>query len=134
MKTIDIKIILCYIFWKITKEGIIFEIKLCKHNYFANKTIRRLQMYFDGIIIGFFAFLIMGLFHPLIVHGEYHFGIKIWLLFLCFGIIFCIASIIIKNTIISVMMGIAGFTSFWSIFEVFKQKKRVDKGWFPKKK
>ena len=54
-------------------------------------------MHFDGIIIGFTAFLIMGLFHPLIIHGEYHFGIKIWLLFLCMGIIFSIASIYYKK-------------------------------------
>jgi hypothetical protein len=90
-------------------------------------------MYFDGIIIGFIAFVMIGIFHPLVIYGEYHFGVKIWVLFLWFGIIFCIASIMIKNTLMAAMMGIIGFSSFWSIFEIFKQKKRVDKGWFPKK-
>jgi hypothetical protein len=90
-------------------------------------------MYFDGIIIGLIAFIMIGVFHPLVIYGEYYFGIKIWPFFLCFGIIVCIISVIIKNTIISAMMGIVGFSSFWSIFELFKQKKRVDKGWFPKK-
>jgi hypothetical protein len=93
----------------------------------------KLLMYFDGIIIGFIAFVMIGLFHPLVIYGEYHFGIRIWTLFLCFGIIFCVASIMIKNTLMAATMGIIGFSSFWSIFEVFKQRKRVDKGWFPKK-
>jgi hypothetical protein len=26
------------------------------------------------------------------------------------------------------------FSSFWSILELFEQKKRVEKGWFPKKR
>ena len=29
-------------------------------------------------------------------------------------------------------MGVAGFSSLWSIIELFKQKKRVERGWFPR--
>jgi hypothetical protein len=76
----------------------------------------------------------IGLFHPLVIYGEYHFGIKIWPLFFCFGIISCIISIMIENEIISATIAIIGFSSFWSIHELFQQKKRVEKGWFPKKK
>jgi hypothetical protein len=90
-------------------------------------------MYFEGVIIGLIAFVMIGLFHPLVIYGEYHFGTKMWPLFLCFGIIFCIASFMIQNTVIAAAMGIAGFSSFWSIIELFKQKQRVDKGWFPRK-
>jgi hypothetical protein len=38
-----------------------------------------------------------------------------------------------ENALISGLLGILGVTSFWSILELFKQKKRVSKGWFPKK-
>jgi uncharacterized membrane protein YfhO len=90
-------------------------------------------MYFDGIIIGFIAFLTIGFFHPVIIYGEYHFGVKLWILFLFMGIISCILSLMFKNTIISSMFAIIGFCCFWSILELFHQKKRVEKGWFPKK-
>jgi hypothetical protein len=46
-----------------------------------------------GIIIGLVTFLIIGIFHPLVIKGEY-----------------------------------------WSIGELFQQRKRVEKGWFPKRK
>jgi len=28
-------------------------------------------------------------------------------------------------------LGVVGFSSFWSILELFKQRQRVNKGWFP---
>jgi hypothetical protein len=90
-------------------------------------------MYLDGIIIGCIAFVMIGLFHPLVIYGEYHFGTKIWPLFLCFGVVLCTASALTANTLIAAALGIAAFSSFWSIVELFKQKRRVDKGWFPKK-
>jgi hypothetical protein len=39
----------------------------------------------------------------------------------------------IYNTILSSIISIFGFCCFWSIFELFQQKKRVKKGWFPQK-
>jgi hypothetical protein len=90
-------------------------------------------MYFDGIIVGLIAFLLIGFFHPLVIYGEYHFGVKIWPVFLCFGVISCGLSLVIKNTIINSVFAILGFCCFWSILELFHQKKRVEKGWFPKK-
>ncbi|MDR0637332.1 MAG: DUF4491 family protein [Spirochaetaceae bacterium] len=90
-------------------------------------------MNFDGIIIGVSAFLLIGLFHPIVIYGEYHFGVKVWSIFLCMGIILCIFSIFVNNVIFSSIIGIIGFCCFWSIFELFQQKKRVEKGWFPKK-
>ena len=35
-------------------------------------------MYFTGLIIGVATFLIIGLFHPLVIKGEYYFGTRIW--------------------------------------------------------
>ncbi|MBP5613912.1 MAG: DUF4491 family protein, partial [Bacteroidales bacterium] len=34
--------------------------------------------------------------------------------------------------IFSIILGVVGFSSLWSILELVKQRKRVEKGWFPK--
>ncbi|MDR0794817.1 MAG: DUF4491 family protein [Tannerella sp.] len=87
-----------------------------------------------GIIIGAITFLIIGLFHPLVVKGEYYFGVKCWCVFLLFGICGLTAALFIQNIIASAACGVFAFSSFWSIGELFQQRKRVEKGWFPKKK
>ena len=87
-----------------------------------------------GIIIGLITFLIIGLFHPLVVKGEYHFGVKCWWIFLIFGIGGIVAALLLRNVIVSVSCGVFAFSSFWSISELFQQRKRVEKGWFPKRK
>lgn len=84
-----------------------------------------------GLVIGVVTFLIIGLFHPLVVKAEFYLGIKSWWLFLIFGLANVVASILISSLIWSVITGVTAFSSFWSILEVFEQKKRVEKGWFP---
>lgn len=86
----------------------------------------------SGLIIGFCTFLIIGLFHPLVIKGEYYLGVKCWWLFLCMGIACTILSIFIENTMTSILLGVTAFSSFWSILEIFEQRERVRKGWFPK--
>jgi uncharacterized membrane protein len=86
---------------------------------------------FSGIIIGVATFLIIGLFHPLVIKAEYHVGVKSWWLFLLLGIISAVVSLMVVNLTISILLGVVAFSSFWSIGEVFQQKKRVEKGWFP---
>ena len=44
-------------------------------------SIFNLDMYFTGLIIGIATFLIIGLFHPLVIKGEYYFGVRIWWIF-----------------------------------------------------
>ena len=87
----------------------------------------------SGLVIGLATFLIIGLFHPLVIKGEYYFGVKIWWVFALMGIAGCVCSVMMDNLILSVMMGVVAFSSFWSIGEVFEQRKRVEKGWFPKR-
>ena len=87
-----------------------------------------------GIIIGALTFLVIGLFHPLVIKGEYYFGVKCWWGFLCLGILALVGSFLIKNLTLSVLCGVVAFSSFWGISEVFEQKERVEKGWFPKRK
>ena len=89
-------------------------------------------MNFTGLIIGIATFLIIGLFHPIVIKAEYYLGTKCWGMFALAGIIFIVLSILIENIILSTVLGVFGFSSFWSILELFEQKKRVEKGWFPK--
>ena len=89
-------------------------------------------MNFDGVIIGFMAFLIIGIFHPIVIKGEYYFGKKIWPLFLIAGIAFLIWSLTVQHAVISPVLGVVGFSCLWSIQEIVEQEERVKKGWFPK--
>jgi hypothetical protein len=77
--------------------------------------------------------LLIGVFHPLVIYGEYYFGTKLWPVFLGIGIILCTLSLFMQNTVFSGILGITAFNCFWSIVELFKQKTRVERGWFPKK-
>lgn len=88
-------------------------------------------MYFTGIIIAIFTFLIIGFFHPVVIKTEYYFGTRPWWLFLITGIACVICSLLIENAILSSIVGVVGASLLWSIGELFSQKKRVQKGWFP---
>ena len=84
-----------------------------------------------GLFIGFATFLIIGLFHPLVIKGEYYFGEKVKWWFLVGGIIFLILSMTVSSLLLSAIFGVASFSSFWGIKEVIEQVERVRKGWFP---
>ena len=84
-----------------------------------------------GLFIGMATFLIIGLFHPLVIKGEYYFGEKIKWAFLAGGIIFLVASVMVSSLMLSAIFGVASFSSFWGIKEVAEQVERVRKGWFP---
>lgn len=88
-------------------------------------------MNFIGIIVGLATFLIIGLFHPIVIKAEYYLGTKCWWMFLVVGIVFCVLSIVVENLIASTILGVTAFSSFWTIGELFEQKQRVKKGWFP---
>lgn len=89
-------------------------------------------MNFQGIIIGLIAFLIIGVFHPIVIKTEYYFGKKVWPVFLAVGIVLIIWSLFVDNFIISAVVGITGFSSLWSVHELMEQEERVKKGWFPR--
>jgi hypothetical protein len=89
-------------------------------------------MNFQGVIIGLVAFVIIGVFHPIVIKSEYYFGVRVWPVFLMVGILSIIASLFIGNAILSAVAGVFGFASLWSIRELQEQVERVEKGWFPK--
>ncbi len=90
-----------------------------------------MKIYFTGIIIAIFTFLSIGICHPLVIKAEYYCGTRIWWLFLIAGIGLCIGALLIANIILSSVVGVLGASCLWGIHELFKQKKRVEKGWFP---
>lgn len=89
-------------------------------------------MNFSGLLVGLSTFLIIGFFHPIVIKAEYYFGVKCWWIFLLAGLIFGGVSLFIENLIVSTIFGVIAFSSFWSILELFQQRERVRKGWFPK--
>lgn len=86
----------------------------------------------EGLLIGVLTFLIIGLFHPLVIKVEYYTGTKYWWMFLLLGVLTGGGALFVSNTFWSALMGVFGFSSFWSIGELFAQVQRVRKGWFPR--
>ena len=89
-------------------------------------------MNYEGLLLGAGAFLCIGFFHPLVIKAEYHFGVRSWWAFLVAGLAAAAGSLFVTDTYLSIFLGIFAFSSFWGIGEVFKQRERVRKGWFPK--
>lgn len=89
---------------------------------------------FGGLLIGAGLFLMIGIFHPIVIKAEYYFGVRCWWVFLLSGLLSAAVSLFIESQLWSVFAGVFAFTCFWSIFEIFEQRKRVEKGWFPKRK
>ena len=88
----------------------------------------------NGIFIGIATFLIIGIFHPLVIKGEYYFGVKCWWVFAIMGIASLVASVLVEELTWSILLAVWGASSLWSIHELFEQRERVRKGWFPKRK
>ena len=89
-------------------------------------------MYFTGIVIAICTFLTIGIWHPIVIKTEYYYGTRPWIAYLAIGVVCCIAALFIENTILSAVVGVFGASALWGIGELFAQRKRVLKGWFPK--
>ena len=88
-------------------------------------------MNFQGVILGAMAFLTIGVFHPVVIKGEYYFGARSWPIFLVLGLVCVALSLLVDNTYGSVTLGVVGFSSLWTIHEIKEQEVRVARGWFP---
>lgn len=91
---------------------------------------------FWGLLVGLCTFLIIGLFHPLVIKGYYWYGLKTRAWFAIAGVITALASLLIPaattlGLVLSILSGVISFSCFWSILEVSEQRKRVTRGWFP---
>ena len=92
-----------------------------------------MELHFTGLIIAVATFVVIGIFHPLVIKGEYYFGVGCWWVFLVAGLITLAAALIVENVVWSTLLAIVSASSFWSIRELFQQRERVRKGWFPKR-
>ncbi|GAA0720474.1 DUF4491 family protein [Clostridium malenominatum] len=93
-----------------------------------------MSLNFYGLIIGIVMLISTGIGHIIVIKGEYHFGTKLWPLFLIVGILSISLSFIIESMLLSGSLGIIGITFLWGIHEIIEQKERVNRGWFPKKR
>ncbi|MCI6812127.1 MAG: DUF4491 family protein [Lachnospiraceae bacterium] len=89
-------------------------------------------MNWNGILIGVASFLIIGIFHPIVIKGEYYFSKRIWPIFLVLGLVFLGISLLVENALGASLLGVLGCSCLWSIGELKEQEDRVKKGWFPR--
>ena len=73
------------------------------------------EYHLAGLFIGICTFLIIGLFHPVVVKAEYYWGTKCWWIFLILGIGGGIAPLGIYHVILSSPLCVFAFSSFWTI-------------------
>ncbi len=89
------------------------------------------RMNFEGILICVGAFVIIGALHPVVIKAEYHFGKRVWPLFLAMGLACCAASLWLPGAVLPALAAVLGCSLLWSIRELHEQEERVRKGWFP---
>lgn len=89
-------------------------------------------MSYTGPLIGLATFAVIGIFHPIVIKTEYYFGTRPWWVFLLAGIGAIVGAFFIENVFAASLLGVTGFSCLWSILELFEQRQRVRKGWFPK--
>ncbi len=85
----------------------------------------------QAVALGAVSFLIIGLFHPIVIKAEYHFGKRCWPAFALLGAAFLTLALLIRQTFWAVVAALIAFSCFWSIKELFEQERRVRRGWFP---
>lgn len=89
-------------------------------------------MNINGLLVGLATFFIIGIFHPIVIKAEFYLGVRCWWIFALAGILSAVLSMIATGMVLSTILGVVAFSSFWSILELVHQRERVRKGWFPK--
>lgn len=84
-------------------------------------------MNFEALFIGAVSFLTIGIFHPIVVKLEYHFGKKIWWAVFFPGLGLLSLSLFVSGYL-SIVLGVIAFGCFWTSIELFFQHNRVLKG------
>lgn len=79
-----------------------------------------------GLFIGVCTFLIIGLFHPVVVKAEYYWGTRCWWVFLLLGLGGMAVSLLTDNVLLAALAGVFAFSSLWTIKELFEQR---EPGW-----
>ena len=66
-----------------------------------------------GIVIGVCSFLIIGVFHPIVIKCEYYFSKKVWPIFFVCGLIAAVVSLLVGNFLASALLGSLSCSFFW---------------------
>ena len=88
-------------------------------------------MNYFGLLTGIATLFIIGLGFPLVIQGERRFGFLWWPYMLTIGILFIVASLLIRIDWFSVMVGVLGATFVWGSTELKEQAVRAEIGWYP---
>lgn len=89
------------------------------------------QYHLLGPVIGLATFIVIGLFHPLVIKAEYYWGQPSRYAFLGAALIALASSFYVADVFWSSILGVVGFSCLWSIREIADQKRRIERGWFP---
>ena len=85
-----------------------------------------------GLVFGLVTFLTIGVWHPIVVKGEYYFGKKLCMVvFGIVGAVFTVWALLTPDLMLSGCLAVFGFSGFWSVKEAAEQEQRVARGWFP---
>jgi hypothetical protein len=80
-----------------------------------------IELNFSGIVVGVCSFLIIGLFHPLVIKAEYYFGVRFWWVFLIMGLLGLAGSLFVTHQILSVLLGgVSGRRAIISFMEALR--------------
>lgn len=84
-----------------------------------------------GLFIGVCTFLIIGLFHPVVVKAEYYWGTRCWWVFLLLGLGGMAVSLLTDNVLLAAVGG--GIRLFVVMDDqgTVRAARAVAKGWFP---
>ena len=94
--------------------------------------VLEVEMNFYGLAMASTMILATGLGHILIIKGEYYWGVKWWPGLVVLGLLVLIISVLVDNVLLSGCFGILAAVLLWSVYELFLQRKRVERGWFPR--
>lgn len=89
-------------------------------------------MNLKGFLLGSIVFCCIGVFHPVVVAAEYHFGKRCWRAFFAAGILLIVLSLLVRGAVGSIIVGTVGFSLLWTAHEVCEQHKRVLSGRAPR--
>ena len=64
------------------------------------------EYHLGGLVIGISTFLIIGLFHPVVIKAEYYWGTRCWWIFLILGIMGIAGSLLINDLLVSSLLGV----------------------------
>ena len=85
----------------------------------------------NGVFLGFFMLLVIGIGFLWVIKLEYYLGAGVWKIVLVIGLLICLASLFMPDFATSAILGIFGGSVVWGATELPGQEERVQRGLFP---